>query len=89
MEEFIYTGSMISLGVGTMEIDWERNSYFKDHSALFKPEDVKLIPYYYVGDDDKPLIIEKEGYSKKLKYVKKDWIYLGTHLMKSMSCMMK
>ncbi|WP_279001496.1 HEPN/Toprim-associated domain-containing protein [Thomasclavelia cocleata] len=62
---------MISLGVGTMEIDWERNSYFKDHSALFKPEDVKLIPYYYVGDDDKPLIIEKEGYSKKLKYVKK------------------
>ena len=38
MEEFIYTGSMISLGVGTMEIDWERNSYFKDHSALFKPE---------------------------------------------------
>lgn len=89
MEEFIYTGSMISLGVGTMEIDWGKNSYFKDHSALFKPEDVKLIPYYYVGDDDKPLIIEKEGYSKKLKYVKKDWIYLVTHLMKSMTCMMK
>ena len=40
MEEFIYTGSMISLGVGTMEIDWGKNSYFKDHSALFKPEDV-------------------------------------------------
>ena len=37
-------------------IDWGKNSYFKDHSALFKPKDVKLIPYYYVGDDDKPLI---------------------------------
>ena len=63
--------SMIFLGIGKMEIDWGKNRIIEDHSVLFQQEDVKLIPYYYIGDDDKPVIIEKIGYSKKLKYVKK------------------
>ena len=67
--------SMIFLGIGRMEIDWGKNRIIEDHSVLFQQEDVKLIPYYYIGDDDKPVIIEKIGYSKKLKYVKKGWIY--------------
>ena len=70
-------GSMISLGVGKMEIDWGKNNIFKDHSALFQPNDIKLIPYYYVGDDDKPLIVEQEGYSRKLKSVKRRLDLLG------------
>lgn len=70
-------GAMISLGIGRMEIDWGKNTFFKDHSVLFQPEDIKLIPYYYVGDDDKPLIIKKEGYSRKLKLVKKRLDLLG------------
>lgn len=70
-------GSMISLGIGTMELDWGKNNCFRDHSVLFQLNDVKLIPYYYVDDERHPLIIEKEGYSKKLKYVKKRLDLLG------------
>lgn len=69
--------SMILLGIGRMEIDWGKNRIIKDHSVLFQQEDVKLIPYYYIGDDDKLVIIEKIGYSKKLKYVKKRLDLLG------------
>lgn len=29
-------GTMISLGVGKMEIDWGENNVFTDHSVLFK-----------------------------------------------------
>ncbi len=33
-------GTMISLGVGKMEIDWRKNNVFTDHSVLFKVDDV-------------------------------------------------
>ncbi len=69
-------GSMISLGVGRMEIDWGKNNLFANHSALFQPNDVKLIPYYYV-DDDNPIIVEQEGYSRDLYSVKKRLDLLG------------
>ncbi len=45
-------GSMISLGVGTLEIDWGKNNCINYHSSLYKPEDVKQIPYYYLDDYD-------------------------------------
>lgn len=70
-------GSMISLGVGRMEIDWGKNNLFANHSALFQPNDVKLIPYYYVDDDDNPIIVEQEGYSRDLYSVKKRLDLLG------------
>lgn len=40
-------GSMISLGVGRMEIDWGKNNVFRNHSSLFKTEDIKSIPYWH------------------------------------------
>ena len=70
-------GSMISLGVGRMEIDWGKNNFFRNHSALFQTSDVKMIPYYYVEDDGNPLIVEKEGYSRQLKLVKPRLDLLG------------
>lgn len=70
-------GSLISLGVGRMEIDWGKNNYFKDHSVLFQPQDVKLIPYHYIDEDGNPFIVEQEGYSSKLKFVKQRLNLLG------------
>ena len=46
-------GSMISLAVGRLEIDWGKNNGFVDHSALFQAGDVAQIPYYYAGEQIK------------------------------------
>lgn len=68
-------GSMISLAVGRLEIDWGKNNGFVDHSALFQTSDVALVPYYYAGDEiegengerDWEVITEiKDGLSKPL-----------------------
>lgn len=75
-------GSMISLGVGRMEIDWGKNSVFTEHSSLFKPEDVTLIPYYYVDNDAAPIVEEKEGLSRNLLSIKKRLDLLGYTLEK-------
>lgn len=70
-------GSMISLGVGTMEIDWGKNNCINFHSDLFQPEDVKQIPYYYVDDENSYNTEYKEGYSRKLSSVKQRLNLLG------------
>ncbi len=44
-------GSMISLAVGRLEVDWEKNNGFVDHSPLFQAGDVAQIPYYYAGKE--------------------------------------
>ena len=75
-------GSMITLGIGRMEIDWGKNNSFRDHSILFKISDVKLIPYYYVDmDSDEPIIEMKEGYARKLSSIKKRLNLLGYDLV--------
>ena len=56
-------GSMITLGLGKLEIDWGKNSFFNNYSKLYLPSDVTTIPYYYADN----IIEEKEGYSRKLK----------------------
>ncbi len=77
--------SMITLGIGRMEIDWGKNLSFRDHSALFQPQDLKLIPYYYVDNTDEPNFdIEeklKEGLSRKLSSVKMRLDLLGYDLV--------
>lgn len=74
-------GSMITLGIGCMEIDWGKNNVFSDHSSLFKTTDVKLIPYYYVDmDTDEPIIEMKEGYERKLSSVKRRLDLLGYNM---------
>lgn len=51
-------GSYITLDIGKLEVDWGKNSNFFDHSPLFRPSDVKEIPYLYAND----VVIEQEGY---------------------------
>ena len=76
---------MIILGIGRMEIDWGKNNYYRDHSALFQLTDIKEIPYYYVDMDSHKLVIEKkEGYSRKLSLIKRRLDLLGYDL-KSLS----
>src|SRR6516164_1857920 len=71
-------GSMISLAVGRLEIEWGKNNGFTDHSALFQPGDLTLVPHYYVGAEKPPtngepdweVITEmKDGLSKPLAHV--------------------
>lgn len=71
-------GSMISLAVGRLEVDWGKNNGFVDHSPLFQAGDVAQIPYYYAGKEIEnaggepgwEVITElKEGLSKPLAQV--------------------
>ena len=68
-------GTMISLGVGKMEIDWGKNNVFTDHSVLFKVDDVGKAPYFYSDDSASeegiPVIVEyKEGLTRPLASMK-------------------
>lgn len=72
-------GSVITLGIEQMEIDWGKNNIFTNHSNLFQKKDFKYVPYYYVKDEEL-IEIEKEGYSKKLSSVKKRLNLLGYDL---------
>lgn len=66
-------GSMVSLGVGKLELDWGKNNFFRNHSKLFLPSDIKKIPYYYADG----VTEYKEGCSRKLKDVKRRLELLG------------
>lgn len=66
-------GSMITLGIDKFEIDWGKNAFFADHSALFLPSDVDQIPYYYADD----IVEMKEGLARKLSSVKRRLDLLG------------
>ncbi|MEI9983366.1 MAG: HEPN/Toprim-associated domain-containing protein [Aliidongia sp.] len=47
-------GSMIHLTLGRVELDWGKNEGFQDHRALFRPDDLTEIPYYYAASVDEP-----------------------------------
>ena len=55
-------GTYITLDIGNFEVDWGKNSNFFDHSPLFRPSDVKEIPYLYA----KNVVHKQEGYARKL-----------------------
>lgn len=69
--------SRITLGVGKMEIDWGKNSFFRDHSEIFKPYDVKKIPYYCADDDGNVYMEEREGLCRSLASMKDRLEMLG------------
>ncbi|MXW00546.1 MAG: hypothetical protein F4X59_02780 [Holophagales bacterium] len=71
-------GSMITLSVGRLEIDWGKNMFFRDHSQLFQPSDLAPVPYYYVDENDpytdeeghyNLVTVMKDGLSKPLDEV--------------------
>jgi hypothetical protein len=71
--EISLMGSMITLGIDKFEIDWGKNNFFTDHSALFLPSDVDLMPYYYADD----VVEMKEGLARKLSSIKRRLDLLG------------
>jgi hypothetical protein len=54
-------GSLISLGVGNLEIDWGKNDFFRNHSRLFLPDDRNSATYYYADNirEDKPALVRR------------------------------
>lgn len=50
-------GSMISLSIAAVDIDWGKNDGFIDHSVLFQPGDEGMGPYRYVDEDHRPIVI--------------------------------
>lgn len=69
-------GSMISLGIGKLELDWGKNNFYRDHGSLFQAGDIKDIPYYYADD----IVEYKEGLSRKLGSIKRRLDLLGYNL---------
>ena len=66
-------GSIISLGVGNLEIDWGKNHSFRDHSPLFLPGDVFDAPYYYADD----VVERKPAFVRQLRSVVRRLEMLG------------
>lgn len=66
-------GTMISLGVGKLEIDWGKNNVFENFRDLFQPADYKDINYYYADN----VVQVKKGYSRELETVKPRLNLLG------------
>lgn len=66
-------GTMISLGVGKLEIDWGKNGRYENFCDLFQPDDWKDIKYYYADN----IVKIKKGYSRSLQLVKPRLDLLG------------
>lgn len=66
-------GTMITLGVGKLEISWGKNNIFDNFCDLFQPEDWKDIKYYYAEN----IVETKKGYSRNLSLVKPRLDLLG------------
>ena len=66
-------GSLVHLSVGKLEIDWGKNEFYRNHSKLFLPNDIKKVPYYYADN----VIKYRKAFSRKLKLVKRRLELLG------------
>jgi hypothetical protein len=67
-------GSIITLDIENLQIDWAKNDYI-DHSPLFLPTDVTVLPYYYADN----VIEMREGLARPLGSVKNRLDLLGYH----------
>lgn len=56
-------GSIINLSLGALELDWGKNSFFQNHSALFAPGDIRQAKYYYAEG----VIEEKRAFLRSLQ----------------------
>jgi hypothetical protein len=74
-------GSIVTLGLGRLEVDWGKNSHYANHSKLFLPSDKKLVSHFY-GDPQTEGIIEelKPGLARPLHSVKRRLELLGYNM---------
>jgi hypothetical protein len=66
-------GSIITLGLNHLELDWGKNGVVNNHSKLFLPGDVRGVTYYY-ADNEREI---KPGYARSLRSVVKRLELLG------------
>ena len=69
-------GSLITLGVGPLEVDWGKNSLFRNHKALFRPADLATARYDY--DDE--TTIDRPAYARSLRSIRRRLGLLGYSL---------
>ena len=71
-------GSIVTLGLGRLEIDWGKNWSYANHSKLFLPGDVKPVSHYYFDSETKGVKEElKLGLACPLRSVKRRLELLG------------
>jgi hypothetical protein len=58
-------GSMITLRLGRLEVDWGKNFFFRNHSPLFSKTDLVLAEYFYADNE----VIKQPAYVRKLHRV--------------------
>ena len=70
-------GSIITLGINKLEIDWGKNQYYNNHSKLFNITDLKDENYYYADN----CVEVKKAYSAPLSKIKDRLELLGYTLL--------
>lgn len=58
-------GSMVTLRLGRLEVDWGKNSFFRNHSELFDKRDLAAAEYFYAND----AVVVQPAYVRKLRRV--------------------
>ena len=80
-------GSVVTLGLGQLEIDWGKKWSYINHSKLFLPGDVKPISYYYFNPETEEVTEEiKPGLARPLRSVKRRLELLGYTLSEAKRC---
>lgn len=70
--------SLITFGIGKMELDWSKSYQLSDFSKLFKESDRRdLLCYYYDDQDEEVRTDHSQGYTKKLSQIKRRLDLLG------------
>jgi hypothetical protein len=66
-------GSLITLGIEQLDVDWAKNCLGRNHSCLFLPDDLKEVTYYYAENHRE----QRPAYARKLRSIKKRLELLG------------
>ena len=69
-------GSLITLSVGRLEVDWGKNNFFMNHSKLFLPSDNQRAASLSDGEDEE----DEPAYSRPLSSVLRRLELLGYNL---------
>lgn len=71
-------GSIVTLGLGKLEVDWGKNWNYANHSRLFLPVDRRPVTHHYVDEESGAPVEElKPGFSRQLRSVKRRIELLG------------
>jgi hypothetical protein len=73
-------GSIITLGLERLELDWGGGEHFRNHSRLFLPSDIATAAYHYVDEAGEPIVEEKPAFVRPLRSVIRRLELLGYSL---------